>query len=87
MTIRKGTSQDLSAVLELIKELAIYEKAPNEVSVSVAEMEQNGFGSHPLFEFFVATEEEKIVGLALYYYKYSTWKGRCLFLEDIIVTE
>ncbi|MFN4931695.1 MAG: GNAT family N-acetyltransferase [Bacteroidota bacterium] len=87
MTIRKGTSQDLSAVLELIKELAIYEKAPNEVSVSVTEMEQNGFGPHPLFEFFVATEDEKIVGLALYYYKYSTWKGRCLFLEDIIVTE
>ena len=67
MTIRKGTSQDLSAVLELIKELAIYEKAPNEVSVSVTEMEQNGFGPQPLFEFFVATEDEKLVGLALYY--------------------
>jgi len=85
--IRKGVVADLPAVLGLIKELAVYEKAPNEVSVSLIEMEQQGFGESPLFEFFVAIEQEKTIGLALYYYKYSTWKGRCLFLEDIIVTE
>lgn len=87
ITIRKGIIEDLPAVLELIKELAIYEKAPNEVSVTLAEMQHHGFGTHAIFEFFVALESEKIIGLALYYYKYSTWKGRCLFLEDIIVTE
>jgi GNAT superfamily N-acetyltransferase len=87
VTIRKGTIEDLPAILELIKELADFEKAPNEVSVTLAEMQHHGFGAHAIFEFFVAIEEEKIIGLALYYYKYSTWKGRCLFLEDIIVTE
>jgi len=86
ITIRKGEIDDLQAVLELIKELADYEKAPNEVSVTLAEMQHHGFGAKSIFEFFVAIEEEKIIGIALYYYKYSTWKGRCLFLEDIIVT-
>ncbi len=87
ITIRKGEIDDLPAILELIKELADYEKAPNEVSVTLAEMQHHGFGTHAIFEFFVAIEADKIIGLALYYYKYSTWKGRCLFLEDIIVTE
>jgi GNAT superfamily N-acetyltransferase len=86
LTLRKGIIEDLPAIFELIKELADYEKAPNEVSVTLAEMQHHGFGSHSIFEFFVAIEEEKIIGMALYYYKYSTWKGRCLFLEDIIVT-
>lgn len=83
---RKGLIDDLPAVLELVKELAAYEKAPNEVSVTLAEMQHHGFGASRIFEFFVALEQHKIVGIALYYYKYSTWKGRCLFLEDIIVT-
>lgn len=87
ITIRKGEIHDLPAILDLIKELAAFEKAPNEVSVTLAEMQHHGFGAHAIFEFFVALDEDKIVGLALYYYKYSTWKGRCLFLEDIIVTE
>lgn len=87
ITIRKGEIDDLPAILELIKELADYEKAPNEVSVTLAEMQHHGFGSKSIFEFFVAIEDDKTIGLALYYYKYSTWKGRCLFLEDIIVTE
>lgn len=85
--IRKGDKKDLSHVLGLIKELAIYEKAPNEVEVTVAQMEEWGFGKDKQFDFFVAEKDGKIVGLALYYYKYSTWKGKCLFLEDIIVTE
>ncbi len=86
VTVRKGEIDDLPPILELIKELADYEKAPNEVSVTLAEMQHHGFGAKSIFEFYVAIEEEKIIGLALYYYKYSTWKGRCLFLEDIIVT-
>lgn len=70
-----------------MKELAIYEKAPNEVEVTVSQMEEWGFGSDKIFDLFVAENNGKIVGMALYYYKYSTWKGKCLFLEDIIVTE
>ncbi len=86
-SIRKGVQQDLPQVLGLIKELAEYEKAPLEVTVSVDDMERDGFGEHPIFQFFVAETEGKIVGISLYYIKYSTWKGKCVFLEDIIVTE
>ena len=85
--IRKGTETDLEQVLDLVKELAIYEKAPDEVEVTIAEMQNWGFGKDKLFEFFVAEYQHTIVGIALYYYKYSTWKGKCLFLEDIIITE
>ncbi len=83
--IRKGTEQDIPKVLELIIELAIYEKAPNEVEVSVEEMVKNF--REKVFDFFVAEYENEIVGIALYYYKYSTWKGKCIYLDDIIVTE
>lgn len=85
--IREGRKEDLPAVLALIKELAEYEKAPQEVEVTVKEMEETGFGKNPVFRFFVAETEEKIIGIALYYVKYSTWKGPCIFLEDIIVTQ
>lgn len=85
--VRKGTEQDLPKVLALIKELAAFERAPNEVEVTIEEMKGWGFGPQKLFDFFVLETENEIVGLALYYYKYSTWKGKCLFLEDIIVTE
>ncbi|MGZ3867145.1 MAG: N-acetyltransferase family protein [Bacteroidia bacterium] len=85
--IRKGTKEDLPQVLGLVKELAVYERAPNEVEVTVEEMQGWGFGKGSIFEFFVAEDGSKIVGISLYYYKYSTWKGKCLFLEDIIVTE
>ncbi len=87
MQIRKGSQKDLPEVLTLIKELALFEKAPDEVEATVEEMIKWGFGKDKLFEFFVAEREDKIIGIALYYYKYSTWKGKCLFLEDIIVTE
>jgi len=86
-TIRKGLEEDLPAVLELIKELALYEKAPNEVTNTVAKMREDGFGNNAAFGFFVAEVEAKIVGISLYYTRYSTWKGKCLYLEDIIVTE
>ena len=87
IAIRKGTKTDLPAVLNLVKELAIYEKAPNEVTVTLSDMERDGFGENPIFSFFVAEKDGNIVGIALYYIKYSTWKGKCVFLEDIIVTE
>jgi ribosomal protein S18 acetylase RimI-like enzyme len=85
--IRKGTEADLPQVLGLVKELAVYERAPNEVEVTLEEMQNWGFGKDKIFDFFVAEDGQKIVGISLYYYKYSTWKGKCLFLEDIIVTE
>ena len=85
--IRKGIGADIPFALQLVKELAAYEKAPNEVEVTLEEMTEWGFGADKQFDFFVALENNVIVGLALYYYKYSTWKGKCLFLEDIIVTE
>lgn len=85
--VRKGLKSDLSAALDLIKELALYEKAPDEVIVTIEDMKRDGFGENPVFNFFVAEEDGKIVGISLYYLKYSTWKGKCIFLEDIIVTE
>ena len=87
LLIRKGIESDLPRALELIKELAIYEKAPDEVVVTKEEMINWGFGNEKVFDFFVAELNGIIQGIALYYYKYSTWKGKCLFLEDIIVTE
>lgn len=87
IVIRRGTEFDISEALGLVKELAAYEKAPDEVEVSVEEMKNWGFGKNKVFDFFVAEENGIIIGIALYYYKYSTWKGKCMFLEDIIVTE
>lgn len=85
--IRKGEEKDLPAVLDLVKELAAYERAPAEVQVTIPEMQNWGFGKDRIFEFFVLEKNGRIVAMAIYYYKYSTWKGKCLFLEDIIVTE
>ena len=85
--IRKAEKSDMPAVLSLVKELADYERAPQEVVVTVADLERDGFGEHPLFFCFVAERAGKIAGMALYYLNYSTWKGPCVFLEDIIVTQ
>ena len=87
MNIRLGEKKDLPRVLELVKELAAYEKAPHEVINTVALMEQDGFGSNAIFGMYVAENETGIVGISLYYWRYSTWKGKRLYLEDIIVTE
>jgi GNAT superfamily N-acetyltransferase len=87
ITIREGVKQDLPRVLELIRELATYERAPDEVTNTVAMMEEDGFGQKPVYGFFVAEERQHILGLSLYYWRYSTWKGKRLYLEDIIVTE
>jgi GNAT superfamily N-acetyltransferase len=87
ITIRTGTKPDLPRVLELIKELAVYERAPHEVTNTVERMEQDGFGANPIYGLFVAENERGIVGISIYYWRYSTWKGKRLYLEDIIVTE
>lgn len=85
--IRTGTKQDLPGVLELVKELAEYERAPQEVTNTVERMEKDGFGPNPIYGLFVAENEKGIVGISIYYWRYSTWKGKRLYLEDIIVTE
>lgn len=85
MNIREAIKEDMPQVLELIKELAIYEKEPNAVEVTVADLMREGFGEQPLFTCFVAETEDEIVGVALVYYRFSTWKGRTLHLEDLIV--
>jgi len=85
MIIRKGTETDLHEVHSLVKELAVYEKALNEVETTVSSMREDGFGENPVFGFHVAEIAGKVVGLSLYYYRYSTWKGKLLYLEDLIV--
>lgn len=87
MNIRKGEKKDMQAVLELIRELAVFEKEPDAVEVTVADLERDGFKGNPLFHTFVAEVDGDIVGIALYYYRYSTWKGKTIHLEDLIVKE
>ncbi|MEN8251200.1 MAG: GNAT family N-acetyltransferase, partial [Bacteroidota bacterium] len=87
LAVRKGVEQDLPEILELIKELATYERAPQEVENTVDLMREHGFGEVPIFGFEVAEKDNKIIGTAIYYTKYSTWKGKKLHLEDLIITE
>ena len=86
-SIRKGIKSDLPAVLDLIKELAEFERALNEVIISLEDLEQDGFGNHPYYWFVVAERDGEIIGLSFYFIRYSTWKGRFLFLEDLVVKE
>jgi ribosomal protein S18 acetylase RimI-like enzyme len=103
ITIRRATKEDCSRLLELVKELALYEKAPEEVTVTLEHFVESGFGKKPVWWAFVATSSsnslskgegeqtsdshEVIMGFALYYIRYSTWKGQRMYLEDILVTE
>jgi GNAT superfamily N-acetyltransferase len=87
MIIRKATSEDMPSVLELIQELATFENEPDAVVVTVADLVRDGFGTQPLFHVFVAEVNQEIIGMALYYYRYSTWKGKTIHLEDLIVKE
>ncbi|MBB2149003.1 GNAT family N-acetyltransferase [Pedobacter gandavensis] len=87
INLRVATQQDCPRILELIHELALYEKAPEEVTVTLAEFEDAGFGSTPVWNAFVVEHDQIIIGFALYYTRYSTWKGCRLYLEDFIVTE
>ena len=87
MIIRKGTPTDMPSVLELIKELAVFEKEPEAVVITVDDLVSDGFSEQPLFHCFVAEVNSEIIGIALYYYRYSTWKGKTIHLEDLIVKE
>ena len=112
INIRRAVKVDCPRLLELITELAVYEKAPNEVTVSLDHFTESGFGKNPVWWAFVATEQKsesgspsplerqlseakvgnevregEVLGFALYYVRYSTWKGQRMYLEDIIVTE
>ena len=85
--IRKGIKKDLPAVLELIKELANYENAEDQVTITLEDLEKDGYGSHPWFWFLVAENNQEIVGLSFYWIRYSTWKGKFLFLEDFVIKQ
>lgn len=87
LSLRKATANDCTRILELINELAVYENAPEEVTVDLNHFIDAGFGENPVWKAFVATVDDIIVGFALYYTRYSTWKGSRLYLEDFIVTE
>jgi GNAT superfamily N-acetyltransferase len=85
--IRRAVKEDCPRLMELVRELADYEKAPQEVIVTQEHFENSGFGSNPVWWAFVAEAEGMIQGFALYYIRYSTWKGQRMYLEDILVTE
>ncbi len=87
MKIRVAVKEDCHRLLELIHELAVYEKAPDEVTVSIEEFQEAGFGKNPVWKAFVAEENGIIQGFGLYYIRYSTWKGCRMYLEDLLVTE
>jgi len=87
ITIRRATKEDCPRLLELITELAVYEKAPDDVTVTLDHFTESGFGENPVWWAFVAEEDGGIHAFALYYIRYSTWKGQAMYLEDIIVTE
>lgn len=85
--IRRAVKKDCERILELVKELAEYERAPNEVTVTLDHFEESGFGENPVWWAFVAELNGKVEGFALYYIRFSTWKGQRMYLEDFLVTE
>lgn len=86
--VRKATAEDMEQVHALIHELAVYEKAEDEVLTTPAQLRADGFGDNALFEAFVAENEEgRVVGIAFFYTGYSTWKGKKLYLDDLVVTQ
>ncbi|WP_419870285.1 GNAT family N-acetyltransferase [Chryseobacterium sp. CT-SW4] len=87
VVIRKALPEDCSSMLELIRELAEYEKALHEVTLTLEQFVEDGFGAAPVWGAFVAELNGEIVGISLYYDRYSTWKGKRLYLEDLVVTE
>lgn len=85
--IRNANKNDMPRVLELIKELALFEKEPEAVEVTVEDLQNDGYGDNPKFHCFVAEVNSKVEGIALIYNRYSTWKGKAIHLEDLIVSE
>ena len=87
IVIRKGLKKDLPSVLRLIKELADYENSLEKVKITLEDLENDGFGDHPYYSFLVAENENEIIGLSFYFIRYSTWKGKSLFLEDFVISK
>ena len=87
LTLRQATPDDVTDVFDLICELAAFEKAPHEVEITPETLLRDGFGENPLYTCFLAQSEGKTIGMALYYFRYSTWKGKRLYLEDLVVKE
>lgn len=87
INIRKAEKQDMGEVLKLIRELAEFEKEPDAVVINESDLIRDGFGKEPAFHCFVAEVDDKIQGMALIYFRYSTWKGKTVHLEDLIVRE
>ena len=87
LNIRKAVPTDVKRMLELVQELAVYEQAPDEVENTEEMMLEDGFGVNKLFDAFVAELDGEIIGTAITYFRYSTWKGKCLYLEDLIISE
>lgn len=87
MTIRHAVKEDCSRLLELVHELAVYERAPEAVTVSLEHFTESGFGQNPVWWALVAEEDGIVQGFALYYVRFSTWKGQRMYLEDLLVTE
>lgn len=87
-TIRRGEKKDAKAIYNLIIELATFEKLPNEVEITLQNIENDGFSTNPKFKTFVAQENNgAVIGMALFYERYSTWKGTSIHLEDLMVTQ
>ena len=84
--IRRAVKDDCLRLLELVQELATYERAPGDVTVTLDHFTESGFGKQPVWWAFVAEVDERIIGFALYYIRYSTWKGQAMYLEDILIT-
>ncbi len=87
INIRRAERKDCARMLELVNELAHYERAPQEVTISLQHFEESGFDPNPVYWAFVAEVNNEIVAFALYYIRFSTWKGQRMYLEDILVTE
>jgi GNAT superfamily N-acetyltransferase len=87
ITIRRAVREDCRQLLNLVYELAVYERAPEQVTVTLEHFEESGFGANPVWWGFVAEENGVVIGFVLYYIRYSTWKGQRMYLEDFLVTE
>ena len=87
IVVQKAVKEDCEAIMNLIQELAVYEKAPDEITVTMEHFIESGFGEKPVWDAFVAKENGIVKGFALYYIRYSTWKGQRMYLEDLLVTE
>jgi GNAT superfamily N-acetyltransferase len=85
--LRRATREDIPSIFELVKELALFEKAPEEVTATLADYEVNGFGENPLFGAYLAFYQGKLAGFALWYFRFSTWKGKRFYLEDLYVKD